>query len=380
MKKYLSTIIVGLLLFSGFGTVTVNGFTISETITESTTYNDSLGKTNKLYDALNTNEDNEYLLTTTWGQTGLYTMKTPLKHPWRFRWNPLNHWRLGCWPTAIGQIINYYHQLQSFGEVHYQCSEIVNKYGSKVVIDNNLSDHVYKWSNMPNKFTIFSTLREINSVSTFLYDVSTVIQKDFGTYYYVLEEGSEMVSTLVKHFDKLNSSSEWVVNPPVIDIQNEIDSFRPCMLYMENKNGTSGHAVVIDGYKLEGDNFVVHLNFGWQGSSDGWYDYNQPIDKYDSDLRGVMFIRGDFDIIAYANGPYFGKVNKDIQFYGSASGGNPPYSWYWDFGDGSTSDLQNPIHQYPSRGRYTATLTATDYDGDTTDDKAYVIIAKFKLF
>lgn len=32
-------------------------------------------------------------------------------------------------------------------------------------------------------------------------------------------------------------------------------------------------------------------------------------------------------------------------------------SWFWEFGDGSTSTLQNPVHTYASGGSYTATLT-----------------------
>jgi PKD repeat protein len=31
--------------------------------------------------------------------------------------------------------------------------------------------------------------------------------------------------------------------------------------------------------------------------------------------------------------------------------------WWWEFGDGSTSSLQNPVHQYPYPGTYTVTLT-----------------------
>ncbi|MHA1519013.1 MAG: PKD domain-containing protein, partial [Promethearchaeota archaeon] len=39
--------------------------------------------------------------------------------------------------------------------------------------------------------------------------------------------------------------------------------------------------------------------------------------------------------------------------------------WYsWDFGDGSTSILQNPSHGYDTAGNYTVTLTVTDNDGD----------------
>jgi PKD repeat protein len=38
--------------------------------------------------------------------------------------------------------------------------------------------------------------------------------------------------------------------------------------------------------------------------------------------------------------------------------GNYPDSWSWDFGDGSTSTLQNPTHAYTSLGLKTVTLTA----------------------
>ena len=37
--------------------------------------------------------------------------------------------------------------------------------------------------------------------------------------------------------------------------------------------------------------------------------------------------------------------------------------WAWDFGDGSTSTLQDPSYSYPTPGTYTATLTMTDASG-----------------
>ncbi len=41
----------------------------------------------------------------------------------------------------------------------------------------------------------------------------------------------------------------------------------------------------------------------------------------------------------------------------------PVVSWYWEFGDGDTSNLQNPWHIYMSSGTYTVTLTVTDMGG-----------------
>lgn len=37
-----------------------------------------------------------------------------------------------------------------------------------------------------------------------------------------------------------------------------------------------------------------------------------------------------------------------------------PTSWFWDFGDGNTSTLQNPVHAYSTDGTYTVCLTTTN--------------------
>jgi hypothetical protein len=47
-------------------------------------------------------------------------------------------------------------------------------------------------------------------------------------------------------------------------------------------------------------------------------------------------------------------------------------AWAWDFGDGATSNEQNPVHTYAARGDYTVTLTVTDNQG-LTDVETRVI-------
>ncbi|MDD5265051.1 MAG: PKD domain-containing protein, partial [Candidatus Bipolaricaulis sp.] len=58
---------------------------------------------------------------------------------------------------------------------------------------------------------------------------------------------------------------------------------------------------------------------------------------------------------------------QTIQFTGAAtdSDGDVISAWHWDFGDGNTSDIQNPTHQYPTGGTFTVTLTVTDARGVT---------------
>ena len=42
---------------------------------------------------------------------------------------------------------------------------------------------------------------------------------------------------------------------------------------------------------------------------------------------------------------------------------NLPTSWLWNFGDGSTSTLQNPSHQYAATGSYNVSLSASNTNG-----------------
>jgi outer membrane protein assembly factor BamB/nitrous oxidase accessory protein NosD len=57
-------------------------------------------------------------------------------------------------------------------------------------------------------------------------------------------------------------------------------------------------------------------------------------------------------------------VYNNIQF--SDTSANIPTSWLWDFGDGTTSTLQNPTHAYTSVGDYIVTLTVINPAGNNT--------------
>ncbi|HRQ17991.1 MAG TPA: PKD domain-containing protein [Agriterribacter sp.] len=47
-------------------------------------------------------------------------------------------------------------------------------------------------------------------------------------------------------------------------------------------------------------------------------------------------------------------VSDSVKFYGTSSGAN---EWLWDFGDGETSDEQNPVHLFRDTGMVTVKLT-----------------------
>ncbi len=60
----------------------------------------------------------------------------------------------------------------------------------------------------------------------------------------------------------------------------------------------------------------------------------------------------------------WGKIPLDVHFNAAVQGGTPPYTYRWDFGDGSPlSSEQNPVHNYTVAGNYSVGLTVQDTDG-----------------
>jgi len=51
-------------------------------------------------------------------------------------------------------------------------------------------------------------------------------------------------------------------------------------------------------------------------------------------------------------------------------------SWEWDFGDGSTSDEQHPIHQYQEAGLYVVVLKVEGHDGVSSLSKVWDVAVK----
>ncbi len=78
------------------------------------------------------------------------------------------------------------------------------------------------------------------------------------------------------------------------------------------------------------------------------------------------------DLEADAGGPYSGNAESSIQFESTVFGGTLPYNYYWDFGDGNTSDLDDPTHAYARPGDYIATFTVVDGDKNESSDTANV--------
>jgi len=132
---------------------------------------------------------------------------------------------------------------------------------------------------------------------------------------------------------------------------------------------------------------LVYWEWTWKWSNgsyseSGWINYTPVyrfyinISLYPGENEVIVVVKSNRDIsasdditlyydgpLANANGPYYGKSRQIIQFNGTAYGGDKPYTWLWDFGDGNISHERNPRHAYALAGKYRVNLTVTDNNG-----------------
>lgn len=207
----------------------------------------------------------DYIIKTQWGQKNEYAKFSP------------DNYRLGCWSTALSQIM-YYHKLVPQGTVNYTCTN-----GIKISEAIDISDIDF------NPSTI-----DIEQAALYSYYTSIIIQKDFNTGSYILKHSER--AKILEDFYNCNTSYYSSNKRPVTEIEKiiakEIKNERPVMMHIRDSLKNSYHAVVVDGYKKDKNQVFVHINFGWEGKSDGWYDFYKPILKYnDVSYRKIITVK-----------------------------------------------------------------------------------------
>jgi PKD repeat protein len=80
---------------------------------------------------------------------------------------------------------------------------------------------------------------------------------------------------------------------------------------------------------------------------------------------GYIQVNARRPVVSFTGTPRSGTRPLEVTFTDTST--NYPTSWSWDFGDGSTSTLQNPVHIYTRAGTYRVTLIATNSAGSDTE-------------
>jgi PKD repeat protein len=76
---------------------------------------------------------------------------------------------------------------------------------------------------------------------------------------------------------------------------------------------------------------------------------------------------------AFTFSPANPKTGANVQFTDTSTGG--PTGYFWSFGDGATSNVPNPVHQYSAVGTYTVTHMVLNGAGSSSTTKTVTVTA-----
>ena len=221
---------------------------------------------------------------TMWGQGDPYNRLCPTT-------NEGGRCVTGCVATAMAQVMAY-HQWPFCGQgrISYQSQK------NAIMVDLDLSQHPLHWDKMLSTYIQGKySSEEANAVAELMAGCGASVFMDYGTD----ASGAfqhDMPKALVRNFGydpdgaflqrEMFSTPEW--HRILI---NELEEGRP-VNYAGQSPTDYGHSFVIDGYQQ--GNYIYpyyHLNWGWNGSCDGYYLLTNLLP---TDNRGNMAIGTPF--------------------------------------------------------------------------------------
>ena len=186
----------------------------------------------------------------------------------------------GCPAVAMGQIINY---LQTTEGTRFTDDDDYNHYyaGRNYIIDDD-------WASL--KFPSFPMLNEmLDSVDAAFQrgeelsdELAAALVFACGTaltqVYTSQSSGTFYVDQAFEAYQRFGFTDCVLFREPdslmYATLISNLKSGYPAHLAVENPAGTVGHNVVVDGYRESDGKF--HINFGYGGTLDNWYDIPDP--------------------------------------------------------------------------------------------------------
>ena len=214
-------------------------------------------------------ESVDALLSTKWDQSAPYNNMTPT-----YREGTQDvHFVTGCVATAMAQIMKYYNYPEvGKGTKTYRCNMYASD-GDPITkrISVNFAATHYDWDNMLDSYSRSYSQASADAVATLMYHCGVSVMMDYD------KKGSgsfsfRAIDALKNNFQYNEGMQFYARNYYHVDewmdiIFSHLSQGHPVLFGAQSNTG--GHEFVIDGYSSAG---LVHVNWGWGGSSDGMYD------------------------------------------------------------------------------------------------------------
>lgn len=173
----------------------------------------------------------------------------------------------GCVATAMAQVM-YYHRWPEQGKGSH--SYKVNYDGKNLSAD--FSNSRYEWDKMRNSYPAYGVnTQEANAIGKLLYDIGVAVNMQYSPQGSGARE-SDALTAFKNYFSynvgyavKASEGTDGFLNM----LSSELQNGYPVLITGTPGLGKVGHAMVVDGITEKGE---VHINFGWGGQADGFFD------------------------------------------------------------------------------------------------------------
>ena len=242
------------------------------------------------------------LISTQWAQGDPYNIHAPSCGGSRVP--------IGCVATAMSQIMRYHNYPPAIMSDYTYTDNSGSCKGTYSASDAGLGD--YQWEDMLLHYSGGASTAEEQAVAQLMYHSAVTVDMNFdssgsGAY------SQDVPPALRNYFNyssdsvsyrNFYSDSVWYNK-----INNSLALQRP-MYYAFQSTGGGGHAIVCDGCR-NGDE--IHLNFGWGGHNNAWYDMNYiPDGSYEwVDHDAIFNITPKEIFLTYQNYTVINDDNSD---------------------------------------------------------------------
>jgi len=215
------------------------------------------------------------LLQSKWGQAkacgdNLYNYYTPSNYP------------CGCLATSMAQVMRYYeYPTEPIGE-HEFAIYVGGERGQKEKTRGGDGlGGPYSWSDMPLRPDVnCDNLTEVQrqAIGAICYDAGIAIEMYYepdGSGALMPDARDAMISVFKYDNAVLGYDSDRNIHENLPEMINpNLDAKAPVILAISDPfvDPDGGHAIVCDGYGYESSTLYHHLNMGWYGADDVWYN------------------------------------------------------------------------------------------------------------
>ena len=211
-----------------------------------------------------------------------------------FNYYTANNYPCGCTATAMAQLMRYHEYPNGRASVGRKRFEIkvddISRYAYTRGGDGNGGP--YQWSLMELEPDCGTSLEQREAIGALCYDASVAAKTEYkdGASSSNLRDarsallGTFMYSNAVRGREEDGTISREALNDMV---NTNLDAGYPVIFGIIKDDSEAGHAVVADGYGYDFSTLYHHINMGWNGSDDIWYNLPE-IDYSASDYYNVI--------------------------------------------------------------------------------------------